>query len=151
MSHISFLGLQRSHHIFEDDPEIFSNIRSHTAQPLCYSPICQPIQFERSVPMSSAPEMNFRRNHSNRLDYVKSWSLDAARCVPSLLPNEHRHSLLGSSRVRRHHYPYMFFIFPIEYYSEFMNDVISGISIQFTVKNGAHLHVRFYLFCVPLV
>ncbi|VDL87385.1 unnamed protein product [Schistocephalus solidus] len=45
----------------------------------------------RPPEMASAPEVSLsRRNHPDMQDYVKSWSLDAARYRPKLLPDDHK-------------------------------------------------------------
>uniref|UniRef100_A0A5K3F7W9 WD repeat-containing protein 44 n=2 Tax=Mesocestoides corti TaxID=53468 RepID=A0A5K3F7W9_MESCO len=98
-------SLQSSGFLFNDDGDSSSNVRSRTTQPSCFSPppypppkIVPALPFGRPSPMSSAPEVSLRRNHPNKDDYVKSWSLDAARYRPQVLLNEQRLSLLVSPR-----------------------------------------------------
>ncbi|VDM15938.1 unnamed protein product [Hydatigera taeniaeformis] len=94
---LSFLlGLQRSLYPFDGNFEENTKIRSQTAHPICFSSVLAPFTFERSAPISSAPEVSLCRHRPNKEDYVKSWSLDATRCRPQLLVNDHRHSLLVS-------------------------------------------------------
>ncbi|EUB59606.1 WD repeat-containing protein 44 [Echinococcus granulosus] len=92
------LGFQRSHFPFNDDFENCSKVRSHTVQPICFSPVLASFPFERPAPIS-APEVSLCRHRPNKGDYMKSWSLDATRCRPQLLLNYHRRSLLASSLV----------------------------------------------------
>lgn len=91
-------GFQRSHFPFNDDFENCSKVRSHTVQPICFSPVLASFPFERPAPIS-APEVSLCRHRPNKGDYMKSWSLDATRCRPQLLLNYHRRSLLASSLV----------------------------------------------------
>ncbi|KAL5112030.1 WD repeat-containing protein 44 [Taenia crassiceps] len=89
-------GFQHSLFPFDDELENDSKFRSHTAQPMCFSSVLASLPFERPAPISSAPEVSLCRHRPNKEDYVKSWSLDATRCRPQLLLNDHRHSLLVS-------------------------------------------------------
>ncbi|VDK36811.1 unnamed protein product [Taenia asiatica] len=89
-------GFQRSLLPFDDGLENDSKVRSHTAHPMCFSSVLASLPFEHPAPISSAPEVSLCRHRPNKEDYVKSWSLDATRCRPQLLLNDHRHSLLVS-------------------------------------------------------
>lgn len=88
---------------YGSDFETYANVCSHTIQQTCFSPsVLPPLSFGRSSqPMSSAPEVGFRRiQHSNRKGYVKSWSLDATGCRPQLFFSNDRSSTFVSPRVR---------------------------------------------------
>ncbi|VDO15765.1 unnamed protein product [Rodentolepis nana] len=84
-----------------NDFETYTLVRSQTTQPSSISPpVFSSLSFGRSTqPMSSAPEVSLRRiHHPNREDYVKSWSLDAARCGSRLPFTHDRPSHLVSPR-----------------------------------------------------